>query len=493
MAAPESHTALSRLITPCAGILLVLLAAAGFLHLGADFPNHSRWIDDAAKFTDEGWYASGALNHHLTGHWLRPGDFNPMVTIPVWSILLAAVFHFTGISLPLARGIAFLFTLGAVAVAGRLISRDHPRLAPILMLLLLSSPILYAFSRIAILEPPLLFFLSAAALAAFSRSRPSNLRLILCGILFVLAMLTKSSAVFAAPAILYLLWFQHRTDRRELLRVLAVPLATVATIYGAYWLLAVRTHPADVRVLYGQNAPYLGLKSIEKAVRIVYRSFTWVDQVLFPLAVAAVLLSLMRRFRTLWRDPLFGFSVVAYAGYSGFLLVHFDAGPRYFAILVLPVTLIVLLFLDNLRKNVPRAAVAVTALVAIALTLNVVSIVRTILHPTYTLRDADLAVRNQIDRDLVADPSATPLVLGHGAMESTFITQIPALDDLGEATVAEKLATARPGWLVTYSDNLELTTRPGVAGRFTFTEEGRYFVLDSPSRQYLLLYRIQPK
>jgi hypothetical protein len=41
--------------------LLALLVVLGFLHLGADFPNHSRWIDDPAKFTDEGWWASGAM------------------------------------------------------------------------------------------------------------------------------------------------------------------------------------------------------------------------------------------------------------------------------------------------------------------------------------------------------------------------------------------------------------------------------------------------
>ncbi len=493
MAPLESRPALNRLLPTCAGILLILLAAAGFLHLGADFPNHSRFIDDAAKYTDEGWYASGALNHHLTGDWLRTGDFNPMVTIPVWSVLLAAVFHFTGISLPLARGLAFLFTLGTVLIAGRLIARDHPRLAPILMVLLLSSPILYAFSHLAILEAPLLFFLTAASLAAFSATRPSTPRLILCGILIVLAMLTKSSAVFAAPAILYLLWFQNQTDRRQLIRALAVPLLTVTAIYGIYWLLAVRTHPIDVRVLYGQNVPYLGLKSIEKAVRIVYRSVTWIDPILFPIAVAAVLLAFTRSVRSLWQDPLFGFAVIAYVGYSGFLLLHFDAGPRYFAVLVLPVTLIVLLFADTLQKEMPRAAQSVAAVVAIALTLNAISIVRTILHPTYTLRDADLAVRRQIDRDLQSDPIATPLVIGHGAMESTFITQIPALDDIGEAPVAQKLAADHPGWFLTYSDNLDLTTRPGVADRYTFTEEGRYPVFDSPARQYLILYRIHPK
>lgn len=474
---------------PCAGILLALLASIGFFHLGADFPNHSPWADDAAKYTDEGWYAAGALNHHLTGHWLRPGDFNPVVTIPIWSVLLATVFHFSGVSLVLARGIAFLFTLGTVLIGGVLLAREHRRLVPIFMLLLLASPILYAFSRIAILEPALLFFLSASALTAYGPARISSPRLILCGTLFAVAMLTKSSAVFAAPSVLYLLWFQHRKDHRHLIRSLAIPVATAIALYGTYWLLVVRTHPADVRVLYGQNIPYLGLKSIPKAVRIFYRSFTWIDPVLFPIALLAVIASLSRRLRSLWNDPLFGFAVIAYCGYSGFLLLHFDAGPRYFAVLVLPVMLIVSLFFKTLQRELPHAARALAVVLFLTVATNIFRIVGMLLHPTYTLRDANLTILRQIN----ADPSATRLVIGHGALESTFITQIPALDDLGETPVAQKLATDHPGWLVTYSDNLDLTTRQGVPAHFTFTPAGKYRVLDSPARQYLLLYRIQPK
>lgn len=484
-----SKPALNRLVAP---ILLVLLAAAGFLHLGADFPNHSRWVDDAAKFTDEGWYAAGALNHHLTGHWLRPGDFNPMVTIPFWSVLLAAVFHFTGISLTLARAIAFAFTLGTVLVSGALLSRQHRSLAPALMLLMLGSPILYFFSRIAILEPALLFFLAASALAAFAPDRIPASRLILCGVLFVLAMLTKSSAAFAAPGILYLLWFDRRADRRALLRAIAIPLVTVVAIYGIYWLLVVRTHPIDVRILYEQNRPRLGFESIKKAFRIIYRSFTWIDRLLFPLALAAVAMSLTQRFRALWKDPLFGYAIVSYIGYSGFLLLHFDAGPRYFAVLVLPVLLLVLLFLDALQKQFPQSGQAIAVVIGLTLTINLIVIAKALLHPEYTLRNADLAVRNQIERDLAADPTARPLVIGHGALESTFLTRIPALDDLGDTPVATKLANDHPGWLVTYSDNMALTTRPGVAEHFTFTEEGKWPVFDVPTRQYLVLYRIHP-
>ena len=491
----DSSPAFSRFIGWSIGFVLILLAAIGFVHLGADFPNHSRWIDDAAKFTDEGWYASGALNHHLTGHWTVPGDFNPIVTIPVWPVLLAATFHFTGISVAVARGIAFAFTLCTVLAGGALVGQRHRNLAPLFMLLLLGSPILYAFSRIAILEPALLFFLTAAALAA-SAPAPIRLgRLLLCGILFTLAMLTKSSAAFAAPGILYLLWFNSRLSgqhSRMRLRTIAIPFATVVAMYGVYWFFAIRTHQTDVRVLYEQNVPYLGLKSIGKAIRIVYRSFTWIDPVLFPVAVLAILASFHRRLRPLWKDPLFGFAVITYVGYSGFLLLHFDAGPRYFAVLVLPVMLVVLLFLDTVAQLPGWTPKALTALVGLTIAANIVFILATMRHPDYTLSEANRAILRQMESDREVDPSITPLIIGHGAKESTFFTGIQALDDIGDTAVAQKLATYHPGWLVTYSDNLALTERPGVAGHFTFTAEGQYKVFDNPSRQYLLLYRIHP-
>ena len=49
---------------------LLLLAAAAvffafhFLHLTADFPNNSPWMD-WAKYTDEGWYGDAAIRHFI--------------------------------------------------------------------------------------------------------------------------------------------------------------------------------------------------------------------------------------------------------------------------------------------------------------------------------------------------------------------------------------------------------------------------------------------
>jgi len=483
----------------CIWIVLVLLAGFAFQHLSADFPNHSRWMDDSAKFTDEGWWASGAINHILTGHWLLPGGYNPMVAVPLWSMLMEVVFHFAGINVAVARGVAFSFTIGTVLAGGALMARDHRSLAPGLMLLIGTSPLLYFFSRSAILEASLIFFLTSAALAAYATSPPGIVRSILCGVLFTLAMLAKSSALFVAPAILYLLWFPHchfwssqlaadRAHRTRALLAVAIPALTFILCYGLYWLLFVHTHPVDVRTLYDNNKPVLDLRSVEKSARLVYRCFTWLDPVLFPVAVVAVILSI-RRLPVLWQDPLFGFAVLSFLGYSGFMVWHFDASPRYFAVLVVPVMILVVLLLNALELRMPAAFKALGALVLLAVIVNIAYIARLLAHPEYTLRDACLKIRSQID----SDPSVNRLVIGHGVVETTYFTHIPALDDLGSMPMVQKMDLYHPGWAVVWSDDVGILALPSVAHSYAFTELGKYSVFDQPRRGFLVLYRIHAR
>src|ERR1700760_1577486 len=104
----------------------ILLAAAFFLalhaaHLNAAFPNHSPWMD-WAKYTDEGWYGDGAIRHFQRGHWYVPGDFNPAAALPVWPLLEAVLFRFTGVSLIAARGLTVVI-FGLILAASYLLVR----------------------------------------------------------------------------------------------------------------------------------------------------------------------------------------------------------------------------------------------------------------------------------------------------------------------------------------------------------------------------------
>ena len=79
------------------------------LHLSADFPSHSPWFMDWAKYTDEGWYGNAAIRAHLFGNWYLAGDFNPAPAVPVWPFLEWVLFFFTGVSIQAARGLAVRF------------------------------------------------------------------------------------------------------------------------------------------------------------------------------------------------------------------------------------------------------------------------------------------------------------------------------------------------------------------------------------------------
>ena len=176
-------------ITASRVIRLLLLGASAvffalhFVHLTADFPNHSPWMD-WSKYTDEGWYGDAAIRHFVSGHWYWKGDFNPAVALPVWPAIELLVFKFTGVSVTAARALTlgvFGFTLVTLYL---LIQRaTRPRggesgdslAAPIAIFFLCTSPFIFVFERMAILEP-LLIALTALGLLIASDMEPIQLQ-----------------------------------------------------------------------------------------------------------------------------------------------------------------------------------------------------------------------------------------------------------------------------------------------------------------------------
>ena len=128
-----------------------LLGIFKFCYLSADFPNDSLWMIDQAKYTEEGWWASGAVMHFLTGHWYVAGDYNPAVALPVWPGLLAALFHFTGVSLVAARALNVAISIATLGVVYALVGRHSKRTSALIAVLLLaSSPFAFVFNRLEI-------------------------------------------------------------------------------------------------------------------------------------------------------------------------------------------------------------------------------------------------------------------------------------------------------------------------------------------------------
>ncbi len=225
-------------------LLLSLLVTAGvfyglhFAHLRADFPNNSPW-SDWAKYTDEGWYGDAAIRHYLRGTWHLPGDFNPAAALPVWPLLEAVLFRFTGVGIVAARTLVVV-VFGAILLCGFLLLRrgaaDRDGGRPIRygkicaaagVLLMAVSPYFFVFSRMAVLEPLLvlltLLALMAAGAVGATRERRTKVALeMTVGVLLALMIGTKTTAIALVPAIGWMLLSACAWRRRAMLRAAVV-------------------------------------------------------------------------------------------------------------------------------------------------------------------------------------------------------------------------------------------------------------------------------
>src|ERR1700730_7263093 len=209
--------------------LALALCLVRFAYLRADFPNHSPWMIDQAKFTDEGWWASAAVRHFLLGHWEVAGDYNPAAVVPVWPLLLTLVFHFTGVSLVAARAVGVFFSIATVALVYSLVRHygGTGTTAALAALLLAASPFAFAYSRLATLDTVVVFewclLLWVASHVKAGRSWPIPA----LGILIPIMLLTKTTALVLVPAVLWVLW---KKSPRSILAVCAMA-AAASRIY----------------------------------------------------------------------------------------------------------------------------------------------------------------------------------------------------------------------------------------------------------------------
>jgi hypothetical protein len=251
-AEPPQKLPRERLLEAVFLLVAALFFALHFVHLKADFPNHSPWMD-WAKYTDEGWYGDAAIRHYQVGHWNVPGDFNPAAALPVWPALELVLFRFTGVSVVAAR---------ALSVCGYWLIRrwgDAPEdalrrrsLAPSIAVLLLAvSPFCFGFSRLAILEPLLILVALAALLVAsragaassFALSASGAARLaahlrfarlaVGLGLLLPLIVLTKTTGVFLFPAIFWLLLASGGYRVKAFVRAAVVACGVGVVAWGA--------------------------------------------------------------------------------------------------------------------------------------------------------------------------------------------------------------------------------------------------------------------
>lgn len=481
----------------------LILAFAGLhgLHLQADFPNHTPWFHDWAKYTDEGWYGNAAIRAHLFGHWYQPWDFNPAVALPVWPFLEWLLFFATGVSAEAARSLAIFFFFASLFLSYTLLRTTGRRWAALLALtLLVTSQFLYCFSRLAILEPLLIAFILAAFNLAvrLPRFRRPILVSILLGLLITLIALTKTTGVFLLPALAWAAVLPLWQKRRLALRCVAAATATAVLSYSAWMALVVHAHLLrDYRYLFFINTYPKPTQRIWPLVSLwwSFHGGLWIDHILAPLAglvVAAALIGWRSSWaRRLLADPVFGASVLAVGGYIFFMTVQNHPQARYFTVVAFFCMFLLAQGADALLEATGRARQFGAGIVALAVgtaLLNGAWTLSYALHPEYTFVDAAHELARFIDQH----PNGNRLLVSSSGDELALIGHVPALDDdFGTLPLHEKIGVYQPGWFVTWN-GIDAGTLADLHTHFSLEQAASFRAFDDPQRNRLVLFKLHP-
>jgi hypothetical protein len=533
---------------------VILLAAAflfalHFVHLRADFPNHSRWMD-WAKYTDEGWYGDAAIRHYLIGHWNVRGDFNPAAALPMWPLLELVVFRFTGVSVVAARALSVAVFGLCLACTYLLAQRwpnignqdnapsgvpNHSLVPALTVLLLVANPFCYVFTRIAIVEPLLILLILAALLVASKvgtlaaqmedlAAEPGSEKLArrcwvwtgLLGVLLPVMVLTKTTAIFMLPSIFWMAWASSGYRRKSFLRFAVSAVVVGGVLWTAYYGLLVRPHfLVDYQYLFSANGyTKVTLPTLAPTLMAVVVGAMWLGKPLFALAMgaAAVVVGtwLNRRMRV---NPLCVSLLLWITGYSAFMVYHAAVRARYYLVIVVPYTLLVVLGFEPLvLRAVGRVAGgwrqwrylavgdglgvlaggAVAVVLAVGLTQDLRTTASFVRHPEYTFVNAAEGVRDAVLRESAVHPAHSKLVLSISGSDLSLITGLPSIcDDFGTMELADRVATYRPGWFATWND-VEDDKMDALAPLFKVVRVAAFPAFDDPERNQLILYRLDP-
>ncbi len=222
-------------------LLLGIAILIRFVYLHADTPH---WVG-AWWLNDEGWWVRNARNRALFGVWSF-GDFSQGRSgAPVFTVASYLAFHWLGIGLGQARMVSGTAGVGTLVLLFLWLRRQWTNRYALLAALALGlSYVFFLHNRLATPESLVAFWLTAAALF-WNEGERTRVAYAFSGLAAMLAMGSKVTAVFfLAVPILLALW-PRRSDRRALLRPLAIFYLSAGIPLAAALLV---THPDGPRL-----------------------------------------------------------------------------------------------------------------------------------------------------------------------------------------------------------------------------------------------------
>ncbi len=91
---------------------------------------------------------------------------------------------------------------------------------------------------------------------------------------------------------------------------------------------------------------------------------------------------------------------------------------------------------------------------------------------------------------ITSDPSHSSLVLSISGSDLSLMTGLPSIcDDFGTMELADRVATYRPGWFITWNE-VEDDKMDALAPFYHLERVAAFPAMDDPERNLLILYRL---
>ncbi len=434
---------------------LCLIAGLRFVHLEADFPTELTW--SGLLYTDEGWYARNAIAYELTGEWYVPGDFNPAINTPLFFLFQLVSFTLFGLHLSSARLTVVFFSILMFPLMYSLVRRHISRRAALISLLLLATNYTwFAFSRLAILEIPMIFFI---VLGVYFALRPGQkhaaLWPVLSAIAFAAALLVKASALFAFPLLLGALLVGRGEWGKQRLMDTGLFLFVLGAIGLIYWFLFARPYYEDFHYFMKLNVVSRLQFSFSRAIDSLIKSLyfgKYLGWIFYPLAMAfgGLFFLFSPQFR---RNPLILLMIGWIAVMVAMIAMNQYFPPRYYLPMMIPVTILLSWIADYFLEKAPRRAPAVLflAFMAACIAVNSFWIVRYLSGPSYSFMEMAKDIRAFVDKQ----ENSNEVILGRQADQIALATRLfPITDEMGTQTLEWKVERYRPSYYVRWETSV---------------------------------------
>ena len=213
----------------------------------------------------------------------------------------------------------------------------------------------------------------------------------------------------------------------------------------------------------------------------------WMGTTIYIAAVATALLLCFRR--AVRHDAVFTALALWALGYLAYIAYHANLQPRYYLVVAVPLTLLLLRGTVHLAAWSRYAGLVAALLLAGVLVSDAWSTARYVAHPEYTFQRAATTVEIVVR----GEPQHSHTVLSISGSNLSLMTGLPSIcDDFGTMELQDRIAAYRPGWFVTWN-YVEDDKMEALSHFYHLTRMASMPAMDDPDRNLMILYRLDSR